>query len=242
MRTLLLGAICALAVQAMTADAAIVTFTDSEFSDADWTTAIFRQDPGIAYSAKQVLSGGHPGSYLQFSGTYSGIVLPAIVLEAHWLNGAVIDPTVDGAIQTLRYSADFGNITSNNNILEFYLALFQNGSIYGAGGWGLQDSPLTWYSLTDLSAPWFAFYRLTGTGPNNPDFSGAGAPIQFGFITGIYFTGTGSTGSKVGGIDDFSVKIETTAQAVPEPFTLLVWSGLGAMGLIAAWRRRKRAA
>ena len=30
--------------------------------------------------------------------------------------------------------------------------------------------------------------------------------------------------------------------AVPEPSTLLVWSGLSAMGLIAAWRRRKRTA
>jgi MYXO-CTERM domain-containing protein len=29
---------------------------------------------------------------------------------------------------------------------------------------------------------------------------------------------------------------------VPEPTTLLVWSGLGAMGLVAAWRRRRRAA
>jgi len=30
--------------------------------------------------------------------------------------------------------------------------------------------------------------------------------------------------------------------AVPEPTTLIVWSGLGAVGLAAAWRRRKRAA
>jgi hypothetical protein len=29
---------------------------------------------------------------------------------------------------------------------------------------------------------------------------------------------------------------------VPEPTTLLVWSGLGAVGLIAAWRKRKQAA
>jgi len=32
------------------------------------------------------------------------------------------------------------------------------------------------------------------------------------------------------------------SSAVPEPTTLLVWSGLGAMGLVMAWRRRKRAA
>jgi hypothetical protein len=30
------------------------------------------------------------------------------------------------------------------------------------------------------------------------------------------------------------------ASAVPEPSTLILWSGLGAMGLVAAWRRRKR--
>ena len=32
-----------------------------------------------------------------------------------------------------------------------------------------------------------------------------------------------------------------TPPTVPEPSTLLIWSGLGAMGLIATWRRRKRA-
>jgi MYXO-CTERM domain-containing protein len=32
------------------------------------------------------------------------------------------------------------------------------------------------------------------------------------------------------------------SQAVPEPSTLVLWTGLGAVGLIAAWRRRKRAA
>jgi hypothetical protein len=30
--------------------------------------------------------------------------------------------------------------------------------------------------------------------------------------------------------------------AIPEPSTLIIWSGLGAMGLIAAWRRRKHQA
>jgi len=30
--------------------------------------------------------------------------------------------------------------------------------------------------------------------------------------------------------------------AIPEPATLLVWAGLGAMGLVAAWRRRRRQA
>jgi hypothetical protein len=29
---------------------------------------------------------------------------------------------------------------------------------------------------------------------------------------------------------------------VPEPSTIIVWSGLGALGLVAGWRRRKRAA
>jgi len=32
-----------------------------------------------------------------------------------------------------------------------------------------------------------------------------------------------------------------SSSPVPEPSTLVLWSGLGAMGLIAAWRRRKRA-
>ncbi len=39
------------------------------------------------------------------------------------------------------------------------------------------------------------------------------------------------------GLDDVSV-----TQAVPEPSSLVAWSGLCAMGLIVAWKRRKRAA
>lgn len=42
----------------------------------------------------------------------------------------------------------------------------------------------------------------------------------------------------------WGVEIETSTltvtSAIPEPATLLVWSGLGAAGLIGVWRRRKR--
>jgi len=41
-------------------------------------------------------------------------------------------------------------------------------------------------------------------------------------------------------LDDLT--FPTGSPSVPEPSTFLLWSGLGAVGLIAAWRRRKRAA
>jgi len=39
-----------------------------------------------------------------------------------------------------------------------------------------------------------------------------------------------------------NVRVRVESNVVPEPCTLLVWSGLGAAGLVAAWRRRRRQA
>jgi hypothetical protein len=41
---------------------------------------------------------------------------------------------------------------------------------------------------------------------------------------------------------DGTMEITQYPTAVPEPSTLLIWSGLGAIGLVAVWRRRRRQA
>jgi hypothetical protein len=45
--------------------------------------------------------------------------------------------------------------------------------------------------------------------------------------------------SEVNGTTEFTAVVTSESGAVPEPSTLAMWSGLGAMGLIASWRRRK---
>jgi hypothetical protein len=44
------------------------------------------------------------------------------------------------------------------------------------------------------------------------------------------------------GVIFFTDSVSATVTTVPEPSTIVIWSGLGVTGLIAAWRRRKRAA
>jgi len=61
----------------------------------------------------------------------------------------------------------------------------------------------------------------------------------------IEFTSTGgfASGGQLKYITDTdNIKFAGDLGPVPEPTTLLVWSGLGAVGLAAAWRRRKRVA
>jgi len=74
-----------------------------------------------------------------------------------------------------------------------------------------------------------------GSAAQTFSLSGNGITSLTIYSFGQYFTGIGAVP-----LDDFVLTSESPA--VPEPTTLLVWSGMGAVGLVAARRARRRAA
>lgn len=85
------------------AAAQVATFTDTEFLDADWShAAIMDTGGGSTWSAAHCSSGGNPGACqcgtLTFAKTW--------VVLAHWLNAAVYDPSVQGALDHIDLRMD----------------------------------------------------------------------------------------------------------------------------------------
>jgi hypothetical protein len=79
-------------------------------------------------------------------------------------------------------------------------------------------------------------HTLTVVGSAQQDFALPFSPfVKFLTVTETIDVGPVHTGALA------SVSNQFTEVVVPEPSTLLVWSGLGAMGLVIAWRRRNRA-
>ena len=64
-------------------------------------------------------------------------------------------------------------------------------------------------------------------------FIATGSSTTITFYNGTLYT-------NYAGLDDVRVT-PASEGAVPEPSTLVLWSGLGALGLVMAWRRRKSA-
>jgi hypothetical protein len=94
-----------------------------------------------------------------------------------------------------------------------------------AGGLGGDD--IWWAGRPDTSSPFGAPVDLTSI---NSPYSDR-MPVINGDTLLFSSDRNGS-----GGLDIYS------ATAVPEPASIVLWTGLSAMGLVMAWRRRKRAA
>lgn len=232
MKKILIAAACLAASVAGGAQAEQVTFSDGTFADAGWTNTILRRDPGITYSNTQATSGGNPGAYRRFSGLYSGTSFPALLDEAHLKNGAVHNPATQGAIVSVGWSFDIGAFDTHNNVFSLRVIAFQNGSYYSDTGFGLQGSQ-GWFSPGPQTASQFS--RWSGSGPLFADFSSSGAPIQFGYLSTLYFT---QANDRAGGIDNWSMTVN--AAPVPEPATPVALLGIGLVALARALRRRGR--
>jgi hypothetical protein len=100
---------------------------------------------------------------------------------------------------------------------------------------GSPNSPTAGLSIN----PW-------GQAPDAAGNSGYGANPYSLYLVPVAANPTNSLAAD-GGVYDESATFnlwlpQTGSSIIPEPASLLLWSGLGAVGLIAAWRRRKRGA
>ena len=99
---------------------------------------------------------------------------------AHLHREAIHDPAVDGAIGTLSYSYDLRTFESAG-FSNYYLVIFQNDSHYRPRMDRVSREEWTRFGRSGLTAR--SFSRVRGTGPRQPDFSAAGNPLQFGFVS-----------------------------------------------------------
>jgi hypothetical protein len=185
---------------------ALTTFFDDTFNDSDWTRFAEHQSGPLFFeeTAEQRTSGGNPGAYRHMT-HYWGSGTQVFVF--HLNNNAIYDPSAQGAIVSINYSADIIGFYYSPNFGVFGdgILIEQDGRLFRTVTQGNPFNNL-WQtkSFTGLTADNFtALDDLV----SHPDFSSAGSPIKFGYIRANTIFTTPATLSH--GIDNWSVTIST---------------------------------
>ncbi len=203
----------------------IVVISDEDFADADWSYEIILEPVGSVYTAGQEVTGGNPGSFRKMRHLLTPTHANLLVFNAFLPE--TYDPAVGSEIISLDYSEDAAMITGH--IIGHSVALKQGDSVYRHAMAHHTGSTWTTWTETGLVASDFA--KLSGTGPGNPDFSGTGGPITFGYTRWLH----SSDLDFEHGIDNWSY----TLNVVPEPSSALLWLIGGAICPLAFFRRRR---
>ncbi len=223
------------------------TFFDGTFNSSDWTLGPQVYTDNAANGSiinVQSLTGGDPGAFWE-STTSVTATGTSMYRNTFFNNAAIYNPSISGAITGMSggFMNELLSFTSIRDVVDAGIVLRQNGGVYAPGKiYGLQDVVPGWYGNSTLFGPTgavqvssaFSWQLAAGTGPAHPDFSGTGAAIQFGLLTGGYFDS--GSGTIVGGLDDWTITVTSDVAAVqPEP---------GAVPLAGAvmifFRRRRR--
>ena len=212
---------------------ASLTYLDGGFLPADWsTTKIHDTNGGCSIVTTQHSSGGNPSFYWNGVHTLAGFNTTVYFAHFPTLPSAQWDPLILGALLSVSMQIDatcLGTAPAfSNPAVQFYLMIRQDGTCYRASGTGARTVYMneSWQTVAQADMTAAGFVRFGAAGPAQPDFSAAGAPIEFGFATG----NNGSNRTVTWGVDNFSFS------AVPEPCpALLVLLAL----VVPGWRRRR---
>jgi hypothetical protein len=202
------------------------TFSDTEFLDTDWS-AVKIIDTSVgqpaSYSAYQVATDGNPGAYRHVTHEWCGDGNGSKGLTVgHLHNSAWYDPGALGPITNIDVSLD-GIFTPlvNPNAVSCGPLVFQDGHYYKVQGTITAQSwtTVTFETLTDVD-----FVDLNGDPDSHPDFSGDGAPLQFGFFTA---NGTGGSDCPLtnSGYDNWQVTVAYPSS----PVKTTSWGGIKAL-------------
>ena len=210
-----------------------ITYSDSSFADADWTSVIITNEIATTWNSFQ-----SPGLYRQTNTISLGSPTGGLSRQIHFRDGAVYAPSTEGELLFLDYSLDMMLI--DNSVfsigMTFGLAIRQNDTYYLAVRSFL--NPIGWQTLSDTSLVAADFVFLEGTGPMMPDFSETGSQIEFGYYlsvaTGVANQGTSASGA----VDNWAVVLNTAGAKLGDvnldgvvnlldvaPFVVLLSSG-----------------
>ena len=199
----------ALSAAATLAAIGVTTFQDHTFNSADWTEEEFwDENSNGTLSAGQETEGEN--SFRQVTHDW-GV---GTIVFVHLANHATYDPRTEGAITEVDFSYDVKAIGPRPYGTSISLLAVQGGRyfVYSPGHiiWG---DNTTWTPLTGTEGG--QFVEVSNSNgyqvdmDSHPDFSDAGLPIQFGFVTSnSIMPGTGVDHlTLVNGIDNWAVRV-----------------------------------
>ena len=201
---------------ATSARAGTLTFTDGSFNPADWSVTV--RGSGTT-TASQIPTGGNPDAFRQITNNVT-----SMMWGYHMNNGAVYNPSAQGAITSIDYAEDAIVIAGSGN-LGSGPAVMQGGKLFIKPD-SFGQTTWTHKTLTGLHGDSF-FDPEGGPGPFQPNFSATGGPITFGFWRG----NADGPYSMTTGIDNWSMTLNT----VPEPAAI----GLVLFPVVALISRRR---
>ncbi len=202
-RGFILAAFIALA--AMPAQAASVTIiNDGDFDPADWTVTPVGTADLSQITVTRETTGGNPEFYRKTISAPRTQYFDFLYLA----NGAVYNPSTQGPLASVDWSVD---VLSISNSVKGWAAIYELVAVQGGvvfSGDGAQASEPGWFEWpTETRIRQDDFVNFGSTGPEHPDFSRNGGPIQFGYV----FSANQRGG--VSGIDNLVVKLNTTGGA-----------------------------
>ena len=219
-----------------------VQFLDSAFNNTDWQLETVTSGKGGTVAVQQREAMGKVGSFREITNTVDQASkgVNSNVLGLHWRVGATYAPQTQGAIAAIDYSEEAILINGFGEGQAAGLALRQNQQIYLPVSRLITPEP-SW-TRKELNALQAQDFVAMGGTDQHPDFSAAGAPIQFGFFRAN--TTTNAQYSITSGIDSWSVSIRSVAEA-NEAAGLLGWAIVGVgvgLALLATGKRACEAA
>lgn len=207
--------------------AADVTFSDTEFANANWGFETAVVAPGGSSAGTQT-GGGNPGNARQLTnsvnsgGTVFGFSRYGTTV------GTRYELNTQGAIATVDWTIDSRWLSGIGGQGHSIGLGVKQGTVVYVADFEITGSSGNWNTHGGISLTAADFAPLI-SGPA-VDFSSTGAPLRFGFIVGNSSTGGAYTNAVL--YDNFSV----TIHSVPAPGTV----GLAALAAATGLRRRRR--
>jgi len=165
-----------------------MTYQDRDFLESDWTvtTAAVPLQNGPTASASRAETGGNPGPFR--TAAYTLPLTPSSVRVFYSALSAIYDPSVQGAIYFIDFSEDCIVVSSAGLLPYTGPMIEQAGRIFVATRSAVYCKTPTWTAVRRSSLGAEDFELVDGpacaAGESCPDFSGSGAQIRLGLVSG----------------------------------------------------------
>jgi hypothetical protein len=231
LKSLIVVTISALSLQEI-AKAATFNFFDGTFNDSDWIRAFQSTGSPSLETAEQSFSGGTPDAFRLMTHTWGNGIQGVVY---HLSNQTIYDPSTQGAIESIDYSADVIGLNDAPGVFGDGLLIQQDRRLFISAFTAVRfPSPWQTKSVFGLTSDSF----LSLDGGTAPDFSVQGEPISFGYIRTN--TISGASTSIRHGIDNWSVNVtNVSVTSIPEPSSILGLLAIASLARTSLFQSKK---